>query len=468
MGTAQSTALLRHEQWQPNLVLCWLIGIGLLQIAAGIASIVYGWPLAVAPAILVAFALALFFPRLGLLLLMAAMFSKQSLPGTDGIYASDVLSVPVVAGALIRRFTMPSPAELRNPLRAPMIAIAIYFGLTILWAIHPLPALVNWLRHLQLIVLGLLIAETVEIEDMPKILGVMVAATFVISVYTINEFAEGGGKQRVFGPAGWFFNTFLAMAMTHASVGAVLSDRRWARLCWMVCVTVCFLGLIATQTRSAMLQAVLGILIAVVAVWMWARWNKKPRIRRRIVTLVTVTSAMILIFLFGQIMLFETSSGRVEEALEGRSNTIMIRLLLWKTGWTVFTDSPILGVGLGQASGWSEQFNYYHLDPASPRAGGLGVHNDAITYLAETGIVGTILILWLFWVVSKMGWRLLTRMREQTEARQLLVLLAPAGAIMLHYFYSAYLFYSIGGMIVAYYFGMLTRLYTLHNRPSLT
>ncbi len=458
MNPSGSIAWVRSH-WQSDVAVGWVLAFALIQTAAGIAATLYGWPIAVGPIAVTITVLAMVFPRVGLALLMLAMFSKHSLPGTNGIYASDVLSLPVMVGALIRGFSLPRSPKVRNPLWAPMIAIVIYFGLTILWALHPVPALVNWLRHVQLIILCLLIVQTVEIEDMPKILAVMVITTAAISFYTVGEFAATGGRERVFGPTGWFFTTFLAMSMIHASVGAMLSDRLVSRVCWIAGAALCFLGLIATQTRSAMLQALLGILIAVLFAWLWAGWNKRPHIRRRIVILVALTAAMILVFLFGHIGLFETASERVEQALEGRSNTIFIRLLLWKMGWTVFADSPVFGVGLGQASRWSEQVNFFHLDPAAPRAGGLGVHNDAITYLAETGIIGTGLIFWLLWVVIRLGWRLLKTVRDEKHVYQLLVLLAPAGAVIAHYFYSAYLFYSIGGMVVAYYFGMLARLY---------
>lgn len=459
MGTVGNTASTHHVSWQSGVPLAWVIGFSALQLTAGIAATIYGWPFAAAPVALLVLFIAALFPRIGLILLMISMFSKHSIPGTNGIYVSDILSIPVMAGAIIHRFSLNQKATNHHPLWAPLIAIIVYFGLSIAWASYPMPAFINWLRHAQLIVLALLIADTVEVDDILKILNVMAIVTFAISIYTISEFVAVGGRQRIFGPAGWFFNTFLAIAMIHAGVGAILSERRVARLWWITCAGVCFLGLIATQTRSAMLQALIGIAVAISVAWYWAGRNAEYVIRRRIFTLVAVTVGMIVVFLFGQIVLFEAASARVEQALEGRSNTIFIRLLLWKTGWMVFTESPILGSGLGQASRWSERFNFFHLDPASPRAGGLGVHNDAITYLAETGIIGTGLIFWLFWVVSRMCWKLLARSHRRADARQVLYLAAPIGAIIAHYFYSAYLFYSIGGMVVAFYFGMLTKLY---------
>lgn len=466
MGTAGNITSARPLGLRAEIPFAWVVGFAVIQLFAGIMATLYGWPIAVAPIALLTVFLAAVYPRFGLVLLMLSMFSKHSLPGTDGIYISDVLSIPVMTGTLLYRFSLGSRRASRQPLRAPLIAILVYFGVSITWAFYPLPALINWLRHGQLIILALLIADTVDIDDIPRILNIMAVTTFIVSLFTISEFIAVGGRQRIFGPAGWFFNTFLAMAMIHASVGSILSERRLTRHWWMICAGVCFLGLIATQTRSAMLQALIGIAVAMIAAWYWAGRRREPVIRRRILTLFTVTVGMIVIFLFGHIIIFEAATERVEQALEGRSNTIFIRLLLWKTGWIVFTESPILGSGIGQASRWSEQFNFFHLDPASPRAGGLGVHNDAITYLAETGIVGTGLIFWLFWVVSRMCWRLLGNAHSRVEARQVLYLLAPIGAIIAHYFYSAYLFYSIGGMVVAFYFGMLTRLYSTKTRTS--
>ncbi|HWO56236.1 MAG TPA: O-antigen ligase family protein [bacterium] len=459
----EATLSIRTRAWWR-----WLAAIGALQFVAGVAAARYGWPLGLAPLAALALLLPLLYPRLGLFLLMAAMFSKHPLPGTDGIYVSDVLSVPLMAGAIMNRLASTTPgAWRRNPLFAPLAALAVYFGLTVVWAPYTIPALINWARHLQLIALTLIILDQVAEEDIGRILLLMLAATIVISLSTIAEFVASGGRERVFGPAGWFFNTFLSMAMIHASVGAIVSARRSARLWWIAAAGISFLGLIATQTRSAMLQALLGIIVVVVSTWIWSRRRHVPKLRRRIVVLVAVTTAMILIFLFGQIVLFETASQRVEQAIEGRSNTIFIRLLLWKMGWAVFTDSPIFGVGLGQASRWSDRFDFFHLDPASPRAGGLGVHNDAITYLAETGIIGTFLILWMFWRLVKMGWELLGRARDEQQLRALLILAGPVGAIICHYFYSAYLFYSIGGMVVSFYFGMMAKMYVqrVHSEP---
>lgn len=464
MSMTESIASPGFRPW-PRHALRWIFAFATLQVCVGVAASLYGWPVALAPLVLTATALAVMFPRVGLAVLMLAMFSKHSLPGTNGIYASDVLSFPIMAGCLIRMLTNPRASIADNPLTKPMVTIGIYFAMTILWAMHPIPALVNWLRHAQLITLCLLIVQTIEVEDIPKILLIMVIVTVVISLFNVREFAAAGGRQRVFGPTGWFFTTFLSMAMIHASVGAILSPRVLARITWVVVAAVCFLGMIATQTRSAMLQALIGIAVAVACAWAWSGWNRSPWIRRRILILITLTVAMLAIFLFGQILLFEAASERVEQALEGRSNTIFIRLLLWKMGWTVFLDSPVFGVGLGQASRWSEQMSFFHLDPSSTRAGGLGVHNDAISYLAETGLVGTCLILWLLWIVMRMGLRLLRNVRDERRVYQLIVLVAPVGAIIAHYFYSAYLFYSIGGMVVAFYFAMLARLYLAWYNP---
>jgi O-antigen ligase len=88
-------------------------------------------------------------------------------------------------------------------------------------------------------------------------------------------------------------------------------------------------------------------------------------------------------------------SQEVQAVSNSESNqTYYTRLMIWRTTWRMFTDHPILGVGLGAAP-----IGYTRYDPAPGRLEVNATHNDYLQIVGETGAVGgVILILFLIFL----------------------------------------------------------------------
>ncbi len=101
---------------------------------------------------------------------------------------------------------------------------------------------------------------------------------------------------------------------------------------------------------------------------------------------------------------------RFQSITDTQNTTNHERIVLWKNGFKMIADHPLLGVG---------QDNFQHLydNYRKPEDKSMGnMHNSYLTILAERGIIG--LIAWLSLIVA-LGWKFFTIFRE-TENAQLL------------------------------------------------
>ncbi len=83
-----------------------------------------------------------------------------------------------------------------------------------------------------------------------------------------------------------------------------------------------------------------------------------------------------------------------------QSESIWRRIELAKAAWEMFKTSPIFGVGLGNFIPQLPKFlipkKLYFWQP---------VHNIFLLILAETGIIGLCLVVYVLWVVLKKLWQ---------------------------------------------------------------
>ena len=78
-------------------------------------------------------------------------------------------------------------------------------------------------------------------------------------------------------------------------------------------------------------------------------------------------------------------------AQEGtKSGTGLERIKLWKAGWKMFLDHPIIGVGPNNYGVW---LPYYYPGRIGYRMWGRAAHSVYVTILSEMGIVGVLLFL---------------------------------------------------------------------------
>ena len=431
----------------------WVLVV--VQIAFGVLGAMTTWAVAFAPLRALIGCIAGLWPRAGVYLLTVSIFLRVDIPGVIGIYPGDIISLLLVAGLVIH-VTLNGSGQLRkHPLLITMAEILVAFAASMIWAFDPSVAIVNWFRHLQMFLIILVVAEVCHAQDIWRILWLVLSMGVAFSIPNIVRAIQIDGSQRVFGVASAFFPFYLATAIMFCCIGYLLYEEAWKRRLLAILALPMGLGIIVTQTREAMLYAAIGVLLSCGIIWWWAGRMRLPSIQRRVLWLVLGSTLAVIIFLSGAISTFEMPANRVFQAVEGRSNTIFIRLFLWKTGLQVFLDSPIMGIGLAQIGKWDQFVSFWRFDPMSQFSRGLGAHNDLVTYAAETGLIGLAALFWFFVRVTRVGWRTLPRIADRSSLHLLLSVWVPCLAIFARFFYGTHTFYSLGGLFNCLYFGLL-------------
>jgi O-antigen ligase len=144
-----------------------------------------------------------------------------------------------------------------------------------------------------------------------------------------------------------------------------------------------------TQTRS-WLSGWLHPLIAVFVILLLRSWR---------LGLILTAAAAILITLYGTFLNSQIFNTVEQYSLNSRAATLPIMLELIKA-------SPFLGLGPS---------NYYYYTPLYPILGWyvrFNSHNNYVDILAQTGLIGLGLVLFLFFELARMGFRLKRRARD--------------------------------------------------------
>lgn len=435
----------------------WLTTAASIQIVFGLLSTQFGWGLVLTPFIALIAAVAVISPRAGVYVMVTLAYIRVSLPGLEGIYPADTLALLVIAATTMGRLARGEAPLTSTLINRVLLCMLIAFGFSLLGSHNPRAGVVNWARHLQLFWLTVAIVSCIKIEDIDRVIRWMLLLTALVSVWNVGDYVMAGGEGRVFGPTGPFFPTFLAAAICQSAVGFLFSEQHLVRARWVALWLLYILALICSQTREVMLQVVLAMIFLFYLTWRWSLRRGQERLKRRIILLLVGFSAVILVLLLGSVPLLEGPSQRVNQAIEGHAPTVEYRLFLWKTGLIAFEGAPVLGIGLGQVSSWDEIFPFWRFDPSSVATKGAGAHNDFITYLAETGMIGMGLILVLFWIIFRIGSKEFHRTQTTELARGALMVWLPVCAILMRFFFGTHMFYSISGILTAVYIALLIK-----------
>lgn len=405
-------------------------------------------------------------PRVGLVILVASWFFREAIFGIPGFFPADYFMLVTAFGYVVRQVALGRNLIPGTPLNF----------LIVLWmAVYALPLITNaidlgaglkyWFRHWQMFFLFFIIVEIADKALIRRCLRLFLSLCVVIGIGNIAVIMIVDSGSRVFGPAGVLFSGFLALAAALLTSHLLLDEDVGRRRFWALCLVICVLAEMANQSRGAMVQLLTGVVAVVVITWLWDRRHSESVLRGRIRMLGGA-------FLITGILVLAIAAPLIQRVLERYSSrsgselhTLQMRGFLWRSAVQVFREHPLLGVGPAQSLHLTQYLPNLRFDPVESSVRGVGVHNSVLEYLAESGLIGSIILFCILWRSVALGRYVFRLRRNSGDAVWMIGIWGAVFVIVTRYLYEGHLFYSISGMTTAAFIAMLyvyTRSFRAH------
>ncbi|MFC1553169.1 O-antigen ligase family protein [candidate division KSB1 bacterium] len=208
-----------------------------------------------------------------------------------------------------------------------------------------------------------------------------------IDLIRLVEFPNYGGYFRSGGCFGFCltFGGFYIIAYI-VSLGCFLGAREMKdKILYLSSSIIIFLAVIASYTRSSWLGAAAGSVLFAVA------HNWKTGLKYIAVFLLFWAG----IYLFHPTLFTEYGVTSITDP--NYSEGSQMRMDLWKKGFEMWKDNPVLGLGQGNFSYFHEKYNFEeHI------FGFAHLHNEYLNVAVQTGILGLLAFLgiWIFYIFS--------------------------------------------------------------------
>lgn len=448
-------ALIDHQAWNksslPSAV--WLTALGSC-LGAGLAAVWWGWGWAFAPLVVAAALLCVFQPVWGLYLLVAALFFPYEIIPDTHAYPADGILFLIVIGFWLRRAKEGKSGLVRTPLDVPLALWLGILALSLVNAYDVPRGVINWLRHVQLLLLFYAVAGIADTKLSARLLRVFIVITIALAGVNVVRFVQSGGAERVYGIARLSFNSLLTIAIVYLAARFCFEPRPWPALGYGTFLVLTALGQIANQSRAAIGASGIGAILVLILAWTWGNKRFGPLPRARATQIMTAGLLSVALGVLFSHSLLQITFERFEGAL-GAATTLHYRYFLWKTAVASFLQYPVLGIGLGQVQVWEYILPTIRLDPIGRLTYGLGTHLEFLKYLAETGIIGTTAFLWVLVKATRLAIQFIRQCRTPALAGHLLGISTVVLIIILRAFLEGHMFYAISGMTTALFFGFL-------------
>lgn len=345
-------------------------------------------------------------PRLALYQFVFCCFLPLVLVESVPVLLIDLSAVVVLLAAVLDVLLSD-----RMPRRVPQLAL--WYGALLIalvaagvFGFAPDRAIRPVLRVFSLAVTFLSLYRLSRHVEASELLRLFFWLTVAHSLVALVPFIASGGAVRSFGFALRILDE-LAMLALPIGIGYFLwSDRH--RFSYLVGSVLVGIALVGTQSRAPIAFGALSTVFVILV----SRRHRPVRfgapgtintrgrsagIRRRIGLLLTlgVATPLALVAFKPDILVavYERFDSLVTFEASG---TLLLRLQLWERAITAFLDHPWLGIGPGMFQRYGDIYAQSHLNPFTTYISGLSAHNLTLHYLAETGIVGTAVLLGFF------------------------------------------------------------------------
>ncbi len=277
-----------------------------------------------------------------------------------------------------------------------------WFFFASLWLVYVLASLLVDKRLLRFLLWGSLCnaACSVIIAELQS-RGIETAFFFIFPSGGQGGYIANTGQQNMF--ALWMAISGLNGVFLLFSSQELSPRRKLLRSTVLLSLlALVFYGLVSSTSRSGILSLGAGFMTL-------ALFFMRNKILRHLPKALCVVLAFALILLFTVTTDERRSTALTSKLHEMIENPLSLayRDSIWATSWTMFSQRPFSGVGLGQ-------FKWHYMDaqnemirrwPHMRRQFTFWAHNEFLQWMAESGVVGALLMffLWFWWGAGAFG-----------------------------------------------------------------
>lgn len=290
----------------------------------------------------------------------------------------------------------------RHPITYLIIALPLWFTVTLVFAIEPERAFEQWQRVWKVFVLVLLAGCL--IKNRIQIMAMMWVMTISIGWYGLKggifTILTGGG-QRVYGPPGGSYisdNNAIAVAlvMVIPLMFFLMStvERRLIKLGLLAMALFSLVAVLGSQSRGALLA------VLVMSVFLWLKSRRK-----------ILFGTMLFGTLLAAVAFMPSTWDNRMRSIETyeQDSSAMGRINTWTMAFNLANDRPIVGGGFEVHGPTS--FKLYAPDPNDVHS----AHSIYFQMLGEHGYVGLLLFLLLGFVGWITAWKIAARSRGSPD-----------------------------------------------------
>jgi O-antigen ligase len=204
----------------------------------------------------------------------------------------------------------------------------------------------------------------------------------------------------------------------------------WKVISGAAIITI-IISLLLSQTRSAWLAALAGVVVSLLLVLIFSPANRKKWIMGSLAGVIAVALLTLLILSGNDAELQQSISARTKSiVLQGRDSTQVTgnvdeRVKIWKKTVQLIKDKPIAGAGPGN---WKLAIGNYGTEGLVWAGGKYAPdrpHNIYLAVAAETGIPGAVFYFGMWLLIAIAGFKVI--LKPKSEEQRIMVILMLAG-----------------------------------------
>lgn len=367
-----------------------VIGVTLVLILAvlivGRSTLTVTNPVLLVLGALVLLSLVLTHPVLGIILLLVSLWLTPFYPESGGLTLNRMLGLIVLAGIVVPKVNQSRKTFVFTTFDFAFLALLVVMLFSV-WIM--LPSAYDNDRFIDTIMSYLLFWQIINVVDswtkLRGILGASATCAVGVSIALIQQGIESQGSTVRIALEGGSPNTYAGLFLVGTILLFWLADHT-SGIAKAVLYSVVLLpvtGIFFTGNRSS----IIGLGFAIIAYTLFSR-----RVNQKVWNIVIVSAILAGAFYFVTLFtpaLAERSLDFAGESAITTDNEVRMRLLDY--GLRVFAEHPLLGVGFGNGP-----------DALARYAGdSLSVHNLFLGVAIETGIVGIVIFLFMYYLVLK-------------------------------------------------------------------